>query len=57
MRNDLEKLLSELRGMQRILDLQANNFPIKNKAWVQAEIVDVIGEKIQAILDQPGILD
>lgn len=56
MRNDLENLLSELRGMQRILDIQASSFPVKNKAWVQGEIVDAIAEKIQYILDDKGVL-
>lgn len=57
MRNELEKLLSELRGMQRILDLQANSFPVKNKAWIQSEVVDDVAARIQGILDAPGVLD
>lgn len=57
MRNELEKLLSELRGMQRILDLQANSFPIKNKAWIQSEVVDDVAARIQEILSAKGVLD
>ena len=57
MRNELEKLLSELRGMQRILDLQANSFPVKNRAWIQSEVVDDVAARIQSILDAPGVLD
>ena len=54
MRNELEKLLSELRGMQRILDRDANAFPVKNKAWIQGEIVDEMVERIDGILQAHG---
>jgi len=57
MRNELEKLLSELRGMQRILDLQANSFPVKNRAWIQSEVVDDVAARIDQILNMPGVLD
>lgn len=57
MRNELEKLLSELRGMQRILDLQANSFPIKNRAWIQSEVVDDVAQRIDGILNMKGVLD
>lgn len=57
MRNELEKLLSELRGMQRILDLQANSFPIKNRAWIQSEVVDDVAARIQDVLNMKGVLD
>lgn len=57
MRNELEKLLSEYRGMQRILNNQASNFPIKNKAWNQGEIIDDVVGELERILNTKGVLD
>ena len=54
MKTELEKLLSELRGMKRILDRDANAFPVKNKAWIQGEIVDEMVERIDGILQAHG---
>ena len=57
MRNELEKYLSELKGMQRILNRDANNLFGKNKAWVQAELVDDAIERTEGILNMKGVLD
>ena len=57
MRNELEKYLSELKGMQRILNRDANNLFGKNKAWLQVEIVDEAIDRIEAILNMKGVLD
>lgn len=57
MRSELEKLLSELKGMQRILNTQASSFPVKNRAWIQAEVVDDVAERIADILNSKGVLD
>ena len=57
MRNELEKLLSEYKGMQRILNNQASSFPVKNKAWLQVEIVDDVVGELERILNYKGVLD
>lgn len=57
MRNELERLLAEYKGMQRILNNQANSFPVKNKAWIQAEIIDDVVGELEKILNMKGILD
>lgn len=57
MRNELERLLAEYKGMQRILNNQANSFPVKNKAWIQVEIVDDVVGELERILSMKGVLD
>ena len=57
MRNELERLLAEYKGMQRILNNQANSFPIKNKAWIQVEIIDDVVGELERVLNMKGVLD
>ncbi len=57
MRKDIEKLLSELQGMKKVLDPKASKFPVKNREWYQGEVVDDVIDSLNAILDKPGVLD